>query len=150
MTLEQYRDKFLALPLSELRVIECRNFGALVASVVHREGLFQTELVMGFPNQSVPAHRHPNIEAIERHISGDLRICVGSTPEEADLALERACLIPERYARGKSFPIPSTCWHAAKTGPKGATFWSFQQWSGKVPQTCAGIDWEGDEKISCE
>lgn len=150
MTLEQYRDKFLSLPMSELKVIECRHFGSLVASVVHREFPFQVELVIGLPNQSVPAHRHPRINALEVHVSGDLRVVIGATPEETNERLKTARLIPEHRARGRSFRIPSTAWHAAKTGPKGATFWSIQQWTGLAPLTAAGVDWEGEESLQCQ
>jgi hypothetical protein len=143
MTLEAYRDLFLLLPMKSLKVIECRNFGVLVASVVHREPPFQVELVMGMPGQHVPAHRHPHIDAYEVHISGDLRVVVGETPEITNAKLETAKVIPERWARGKSFFIAHTDWHAAKVGDKGAAFWSIQQWTGPVPLTAAGIDWEG-------
>lgn len=141
--LEAYRDRVLALPLSELKILEVRVYPVLVASVVHREGRFQTELVQALPNNRVPAHRHPHINALEVHISGDLRIVIGATPEEAESSLEKARIIPERFARRKSFQIPGEAWHAAKTGPKGASFFSFQEWTGEVPLTAAGVDWEG-------
>ncbi len=143
MTLEDYHDYFLSLPMRDLKVIECRNFGVLVASVVHREPPFQVELVTGMPNQKVPAHRHPHIDALEVHISGDLRVVIGATAEEANEKLESARVIPERWARGKTFSINHDQWHAAKVGDKGASFWSIQKWIGPVPLTAAGVDWEG-------
>lgn len=143
MTLDEYRDFFLSLPMKDLKVLECRNYGVLVASVVHREPPFQVELVQGMPGQHVPAHRHPHIDALEVHIAGDLRVVIGKTPEETDEKLKVAKVIPERWARGKSFRINHTDWHAAKVGDKGASFWSIQKWIGPVPLTAAGVDWEG-------
>jgi hypothetical protein len=142
-SLTEYRDFFLALPASAFHVLEIRNYGSLVASVVHRYPPFQVELVMAEPNTKVPAHRHPNIDALEVHISGDLRLVIGPTREETDALLEKARPIPEHRARGHSFPIRSTDWHAAIVGRKPAAFWSFQKWTGAVPMTAAGVDWEG-------
>lgn len=148
-TLEEYRDWFLAQPASALRVIEHRTFGALSASVVHREAPFQVELVITGPSSKLVAHRHPHIHAYEVHISGDMRIVVAETAEQAEQSLSSGALIPEkiyeraRRTNGHFLEIRSTDWHAGAFGAGGASFWSIQKWNDGEPMTAAGIDWEG-------
>lgn len=140
--LYKYASFILARETSLLRAIEFRQYPALVASVIHREGRFQTELVQAFPNQSLPAHRHPHINALEILLSGDLRITKGLTPASAVERLSRAHWTPEEKVRLRPFFIPATAWHAAESGERGAMFLSVQEWIGYAPLTAAGVDWE--------
>jgi hypothetical protein len=152
-TLEQYRDEFLALPLSSLKVIEHRNYGILTATVVHREAPFQVEMVITQPKAQLVAHRHPHIDAYEVYISGDLRFVAGESAEQTNQLLADISKVPEkifkrafeRFKRehGPYFHIKSTDWHAGFAGETGAAFWSVQQWSDGEKLTAAGVDWEG-------
>lgn len=142
--LETFRDWFLQQPVESLRILECRNYGKIVASVVYRKPPYQVELVIGEPNAKIPAHRHPNIEAYEVHISGDLRLIYDLPQETVSALLEKARPFPERFARGKVIHIKPDSWHAAIAGPTGASFWSVQKWVGDIEITAAGENWEGE------
>lgn len=140
-TLEDFRDWYLNHQ-SE-KVLEHRDYGKLVADVVYREGLFQVERVTVSPNFGVAAHRHPNIDAYESIVSGDLAFLIHPNPDRLNSALSRIKPRSMRRLAGKFFHVRSTDWHAAKAGTAGAQFLSIQKWTGVVPMTAAGVDWEG-------
>lgn len=141
-TLERFRDEYLVCP-PDLGVLEHREYGKLRADVVWRDGLFQVEKVTMEPNCLVLAHRHPNIDAYEAHVAGDLIFLVGTDVPRLNAALEKLKPFVEHRLRGKSFRVRPTDWHGAKAGPNGAVFFSIQHWTGEVPMTAAGVDWEG-------
>ena len=143
-SLESFRDWWLAQPISALKILESRNYGAIVASVVYRQSPYQVELVIGEPNARIPAHRHPNIDAFEVHISGDLRLLYDLPRETIVELLPKAAPFPERFAKHKAIRVRPDSWHAAIAGPGGASFWSVQKWVGEVPITAAGENWEGE------
>lgn len=142
LTLEQFRDSWIAYP-GVRKTIEHRDYGKLTADVIFRDGFFQVEEVIMFPNAFIAAHRHPNITAYELYVSGDVVIAVHEDAERVNRFLRRVSPLCERRLAGRLFKVRSTDWHGAKAGPNGAVFQSVQMWSGAVPVTAAGVDWEG-------
>lgn len=158
-TLEQYRDYFLTLPVSELKIIEQRHYEILTATVMHRSpSLFQVELVVIKPNSRFVAHRHPRIDAFEIYLSGDARFAASeNSAEEAEQLLKQSLEIPEpvflrlfhagRKRNSNCHRIKPTEWHAGLVGPRGNSFWSIQKWEGPGEITAAGENWEGGPKL---
>jgi len=140
--LEQFASDFLASRTAYLQVLEFRNSGNRASIIAKREGRFQAELVLWGPNLVLPAHRHPHINALESHVSGDMILVFGDTEQEANDFLARASVWPSRKLHGRFIPVRPQDWHGGKTGPTGASFWSIQEWSGDEPMTAAGVDWD--------
>jgi hypothetical protein len=142
-TLEEFCDEILPWLNPYAESVEHRDYGKLQADVIYRCGNFQVERVTMAPNHQVPAHRHPNIDAYEFHIQGDLVFLVAESAERVNKFLDRVRAIKESRLRGKKFRVKPTDWHGAKSGEAGCAFYSVQKWTGAVPVTAAGVDWEG-------
>lgn len=105
--------------------------------VLHRDGQFQTELVIMHPNapEWPGEHRHPHVESIE----GALYDCLGVTKNGAVVTR------PD----GKLGHIPlvhlaPTDWHRSPSKPHGSALLSFQRWADGYSPTSVGLDWEGE------
>ena len=142
MTLEQFAADFLKSPTDRFQVVEFRNSGNRASIIAKREGRFQAELVVWTPNLVLPAHRHPSINALEVHVSGDMILVFGDSEEETNDYIARASVWPARRLHGRVIPVRPQDWHGGKAGDTGAAFWSLQEWSGDDPLTAAGVDWE--------
>lgn len=142
-SLEDFRDEILPWMHGCTEVIEHRDYGKLLADVIYREGIFQVERVTMAPNAVVRAHRHPNIDAYEQHVSGSLAFIANNDPARVNRILERIRTRSAKDLDGICFLVRSADWHGAKAGPEGACFLSVQKWTGDVPVTAAGVDWEG-------
>jgi hypothetical protein len=142
-TLEEFCEEILPWLDACTEPVEHRDYGKLQADVIYRRGNFQVERVTMAPNYQVQAHRHPNIDAYEFHIRGDLVFLVAESAERVNKFLDRVPAIKEHRLWGKSFRVQSTAWHGAKSGDAGCAFYSVQKWTGAVPVTAAGVDWEG-------
>lgn len=143
MTLEGFMQGFLARPMSEIRTIEHRNSGHRTSTILAREGNFQCELIIWGPNLLLPAHRHPNMRGIARHIDGDTTFVVGDgkTEEQTNDLIARAGIWKAKFYQNRLIRVEPDTWHGGKAGIGGASFFIFSQWQ-KFP-TAAGIDWEG-------
>jgi hypothetical protein len=145
MSLEQFMTDFLNRPVSSLRAIEHRNSGNRTSTILSREGKYQCELISWGPNLVLPAHRHPGMRGIARHIDGAMTFIVGTgkTEKQTNELIAQAKVWPSKFYRNRVIEVNSNTWHGGKTGKGGAAFWIFEEWKGDV-QT-AGTDWEGPE-----
>lgn len=143
MSLEQFMTDFLARPVSSLRAIEHRNSGNRTSTILAREGGFQCELITWGPNLVLPAHRHPNMRGLARHIDGDMTFIVGDgkTEDQTNELIAQAKVWTAKFYRDRVISVNSDTWHGGKTGSGGSAFWIFEEWVGEI-QT-AGTDWEG-------
>lgn len=117
----------LAPPLEPMRTYTTPG-GVVQGVCLYRNGPWQVELFSVQPNGAFPPHRHPNVDSIEVHLSGDLRLTVRGK-------------LAKRITR-----IRPRDWHGGTSGP-GGTFLSVQRWLNDVAPTSVGLDWEGPPHV---
>lgn len=121
-----------------------------VCVVLHRDGRFQTELVILKPGARVPLHAHPETETIDFYISGAGHARMLGPDGAWVKGARGAWLTPEgrserqvaRLLRGKGVRVPADVWHEAEALSSGAAFLSIQEWRGHVP-TVLVDNWVG-------
>lgn len=145
-TLDEFAAEFLAMPVSQLQAIEARNSGDRYSLVMFRRPPFQAEFVLWGPGKIVPAHNHPNIDAIGYHISGDMTMVRGKTEGETNRRLRRLPIFPADVCKEPFRALPGE-WHGGKTGLTGCSFWSIQKWTEGIEITAASRDWNGPELV---
>lgn len=149
-SIEDLKEFFLALPVSELKPLEVRNSGNRMSIIFYRRPPFQVELVIWMPGCVVPAHTHPNIDAIALAVSGELLLAIAGSEAEANDLVARARTWRAETLKSRPKRIGPNVWHGGKAGAAGATFWSFQKWTNGAEITAAGIDWHGPELVKPE
>jgi len=143
LALDTYMKTFLAQPISQMRMLECRNSGNRFSYILDRKENFQCEMIVWGANLTIPAHRHPNVYGRAYHISGDMTFILGNTEDETNELISRAKIWKGKFYEGRVIDIGPGNWHGGKTGETGASFFSFQAWTPKAKPTAAGMDWEG-------
>ncbi len=145
MSLEQFMQDVLKRPVSSLRAIEHRNSGNRTSTILAREGNFQCELITWGPNLVLPAHRHPNMRGIAKHVDGDMTFIVGDgkTREYTDELIRASKVWKSSFFKNRRIEVNPDTWHGGKTGPGGSAFFIFEEWVG--PIETAGTNWEGPE-----
>lgn len=133
--LQDYAERIVAMSLPT--PIQERDYGPVHSAVIHREGLFQTELVTVAPNTDLPNHRHPGVDSIECPQSGFIRFRINGDDPYKWVSDERLA----RFATGKLVRIQGDAWHSGRTGPEGVRFLSMQRWPSKPGMI--GEVWEG-------
>lgn len=123
--------------LADLSTLHACSFGGVETSVVHRDGLFQTELIRMAPGEVIPVHRHPGIDSIDLLVSGDIAIEINGAVIAGDYSPERRAA----FLAGKGLRIDQTAFHGGRVGPEGVTFLSCQRWN--VAPSHIGLCWEG-------
>jgi hypothetical protein len=111
--------------------------------VLHREGQFQTQLVVGKPTASFIAHAHPNIDAYELYVGGEFSLVIDgveSAPKES--MLERVEGVSRWW--GRAVRIKPGVVHSGTYGPKGGAFLSIQHWLNGVTPSFVHLDWAGE------
>jgi len=146
-TLDNLKDVFLNSSMSDFTPIEIRNSGNRMSLIAYRKPPFQVELVMWMPGVVIPAHRHPNIDAFEVHVSGDMVLLLGEDEAKTNDLINRAKVWPAKRIHDRITRVRPTSWHGGKAGQTGAAFWSIQHWTEGVELTAAGIDWDGPELV---
>ncbi|MDD5189408.1 MAG: hypothetical protein PHE50_00015 [Dehalococcoidales bacterium] len=114
--------------------------------VLYRKDEYQVQLFLVSPNTILPPHRHPNIDTIDVHLSGDIEFYVnGITLMCLSEHLKDHPHMPGiSNCIGRTFRVRETDWHSAKIGEKGGSFLSFQRWlNGAIP-TNVGDDWTAE------
>lgn len=149
MTLEEFADEFLSIPVGQLRVLESRNSGDRLSLIMLRKPPFQAELILWGPGKIVPAHCHPNIDAVGYHVNGDMTMIAGATEADTNEKLRRAKIWPAKACKRPFRSRPGE-WHGGKTGFTGCSFWSLQHWVNGVEMTAASRDWVGPELVTPE
>lgn len=107
---------------------DCVNhFGGFTAMTLYRDGQFQVQMITATKRTEVPHHTHPNVDSLEKLISGDL---------ELNVARENS------YRRGfLEIRNDDDHWGAMKDA---GAFYSFQKWRNDVRPTSIHLDWMGD------
>ena len=112
------------MELKPLHEIVSDNFNC---AVVHRSGLFQTELCRIQPGHRIPLHRHPGVDSIDVSIAGRGLFTVGG--------IEVPSI--KRYA----VRIGQDVWHGGQNGNDLFIFASCQRWN-REPSHIV-LTWEG-------
>lgn len=150
MTLHELKDDFLRQPITEFRPIEVRNSGNRMSMILYRQAPFQIELVIWMPGTVIPAHTHPNIDALQLAVSGELVLVLGADEESTNELIARSQTWKASTLKKRPIRIEPNVWHGGKASSAGATFLSFQQWTAGVKQTAAGQDWLGPKLVKPE
>lgn len=137
--LQDYAERVLSMLDTQSEPIFSRCYGPVTSSLIHREFVYQTELVEVRPNTVLPTHRHPLVDSIECPISGFMRFTVDGRDPYAGVSDERL----ERFAIGKLLRIGGSQWHSGRAGARGAQFLSMQRWPANAPYGLIGERWEG-------
>jgi len=119
----------LSPPIGGLTFVE-----GLCAYVVHREGQFQSQLIICAAGTKIPEHRHPNVDSFEMAMYGMNLTFSG------ELALKE-----EQNVFGRSIRVRPMDKHGGWAGEKGGCFLSVQHWLNGVPPTSVGLDWDGED-----
>lgn len=133
-----YAKRFIGMAQSEYKVPEnpIRDYGTVTTIVLHREGQFQTELVISHPNSPEwpGEHRHPNIDSIEVEVFD----CHGLTRNGEVVAK------PDLVYEGRYFVhLLPTDFHGSKASRHGISLLSNQKWLNGVKPSSVGEDWDG-------
>lgn len=134
--LHEYAER-MARGYEQLAPLARQRYGSLTSFLLHRDGLFQTELVTAPAHTNIPAHRHPGVDSIECPVRGFIRLVVDGIDPYQGVNDERL----RRFALGKLVRIDAQAWHGGRAGPDGVTFLSMQRWD--RPQEFLGEAWEG-------
>jgi hypothetical protein len=113
-----------------------RNYGSVTTIVLHREGQFQTELVISHPNSPEwpGEHRHPNVDSIEIEVYD----CHGLT-RNGEVVTKPDLVHHGRYL----VHLLPTDLHGSKANLNGISLLSCQKWLNGVAPSSVGLDWAG-------
>lgn len=133
-----YTKKFLSMHQLAWKVPKnpIRNYGVVTTIVLHREGQFQTELVIAHPN-SMPwkgEHCHPLVDSIEVEVSN----CKGLT-RNGEPVIAPDVVFGGRYL----VHLAPTDLHGSKDNSKGISLLSHQKWTIGTEPTSVGENWSG-------
>lgn len=134
----EYTRKFLDMQQRGWRVPDfpIRDYGVVTTIVLHREGVFQTELVIAHPKTAEwpGEHCHPNVASIEVEVFDCKGLTRNGAPiEKPDLVHEGRYLVylaPDDY-------------HGSKNNENGISLLSCQKWLNGVEPSSVGLDWKG-------
>lgn len=134
-----YTKRFLGLPQTAWNVPEnpIRNYGVVTTISLHREGQFQTELVISHPEtpEWPGEHRHPNVDSIEVEVFD----CKGLTRNGEPVTK------PDVRFEGRNLVhLLPTDFHGSKAAKEGIALLSCQKWLNGVEPSSVGLDWIGE------
>ncbi len=138
--LHEYAERVLKMPLGGLlsEFSMSKDYGPFTSIVLHRDGRFQTEMVIIEPNTMITDHTHPGVDSIECTLLGGVRLHVsGHGP--SNTADDKAVF---DSMRGKLVRISGSAKHGGLVGKDGVTFLSMQRWN-DIPIGYIGIQWSG-------
>lgn len=104
----------------------CKDFGGAVCGVLHREGMYQVELISFGRNLDIPAHVHPGTDSIDFPLSGGVRVIVNDR-EILHAATHDGFL---RKTKNQGLRINANDAHSGRVLDGGAVFLSIQRWTG--------------------
>jgi hypothetical protein len=126
------------VPLNPVHVIETQS-GTVRGVVLYREGRYQAEFFLVTESTNFPEHSHPNVDAIEVLIAGDIEFVVRGRSLRRPGLLENPLKFAIRIGVGAGVS------HTAILHGGGGAFLSLQHWREGVPMTSVGLDWDGPE-----
>lgn len=134
-----YAKRFIDMRESEYQVPDkpIRVYGSVTTIVLHREGQFQTELVISHPGSPEwpGEHRHPNVDSIEVEIFD----CHGLT-RNGEFVTK-----PDLVYEGRYFVhLSPNDYHGSKANVNGISLLSCQKWLNGVEPSSVGLDWDGE------
>lgn len=133
-----YTKRFLDMSQTAYQVPDkpIRNFGSVTTIILHREGQFQTELVISHPGPEWPGeHCHPNVDSIEVEVFD----CKGLTRNG------EAITKPDAVHNGRYLVhLAPTDYHGNKANLNGISLLSCQKWLNGVDPSSVGLDWHGE------
>lgn len=146
--LEQFADWFLAQPVLMWMAphLGIYDYGAIRSVVLHRTPPFQVELFLAMGAAKFPVeHRHPEVDTIEMHVSGEVLLTVNGSrvrPDEIARGINADGTSRQAF---DSVRIRPTDFHGAQFDPaiQGSCFLSIQKWLHGVAPTSVGLNWEG-------
>jgi hypothetical protein len=118
---------------------------------LYRDAPYQVEFFMtpsADGRRSFPAHRHPRVDSIECHITGDIAFSVNGQRVRTDLQIEEVDTRGVQILCGQLLRIRPRDWHGAEVGERGGAFLSIQRWPAGVMPTSVALDWEGPPHVS--
>ena len=114
------------------------HYGPVHAAVLHREGIYQIELVVVQPDFQIPTHTHIGTDSIEYSLFGGVRFEVGGEKLFDNMDDQRFM----HFVRGKGLRIANDMPHGGRSlSGLGAMFLSFQRWT--TPMTPLGDNYQG-------
>lgn len=134
----EYTKNFLTSFVTSWKVpvAPIRNYGPVTTIVLHREGQFQTELVIAHPkNSKWPGeHHHPNVDSIEVEIYNCIGLTRNGVPvTKPDLTFEGMHLVH----------LAPNDLHGSKQTESGISLLSCQKWLRGIAPSSVGLDWAG-------
>lgn len=101
-------------------------------SILFREGPWQVELIVGWPNSKTAMHRHLRCASADLPLNGWASGSAGGRP----FAKPRSDVLVQQIRT-----VGRNEWHGGTAGDKGFVYLSFQQWFDGEP-TFISQDWE--------
>lgn len=102
-----------------------------ILEVLFRRGCLQVERITHGPNETIPMHRHPNVDSYEFPLMGTGELWVRKRVFKLDAAI----------APWKPVPISRNCYHGGRSYEQGGSFLSVQYWH-VTPVQSVIDDWE--------
>ena len=134
-SLIEYAHWFLGQKIESLRPVEIYNGGSFATTILHREPPFQAEMAIMWPFENgFGNHRHPNIDAYECFLFGEIPFIVNGN-RVAEPVKE---FLPRLVVK-----VDAEDWHTVDSMPKGGSFLSLQRWRPGSRMTSVCMDWEG-------
>lgn len=121
--------------------------GIVISAVLCRMPPYQVEFYAGPGPGHFPEHRHPNVDSIEVHLSGEIGFTIRGQsiipPDRlSEIAPDGASAFCGRRSRVRSIDP-----HGANVGSSGGSFLSIQRWLNGVTPTSVGLDWDGPSHV---
>jgi hypothetical protein len=145
MTFDQYIAGLMETPLLHWRPPKdsirvqtsgIENGGQIVSVVMDRCGQFQAEFfVLPVSSDRVLSHVHPDVDAVQLFVSGDLSFRV----EEHE---ERYQSLGQKIGESYYIAVPQTAHHSAVAFGQGGSFFTFQAWKDGITPTTIGDKFE--------
>lgn len=113
-----------------VRPVDAMTVASFECAVLHRAGLFQTELVRIKPFVCVPMHSHPGVDSVDLLVAGNVwQFRIGTHTLK-------------RFVKGMGLRIASTVPHGGVASEAGVMFLSCQRWA--VAPSFIAREWQGE------
>jgi hypothetical protein len=134
----EYTKRFLTLNQVRWAIPErpIRHFGVVTTIVLHREGQYQSELVIALPETDKwpGEHRHPDVDSIEVAVWDCDDLTRNGEPVHG----------PDLIYRGRGLVhLLPTDFHGSKATQDGISLISCQKWLNGVEPSSVGLNWIG-------
>lgn len=154
VTLQAFAKWFLSRPMSGLRPPQnavhmyTTSGGIVISTVLCRMPPYQVELFAGPGPGHFPPHRHPNVDSIEVHLTGETNFVIRGRPVVPPDLINAVAEDGASIFCGFRSRVRPGDFHGATVGPSGGAFLSIQHWLNGVEPSSVGLDWEGPAHLS--